>query len=275
MATATRATDTAVKRGIDVSYYQGVIDWRRVKASGKVDYAILKCGETDFADPQFLNNYKGAKAASVPIGAYYFSRALTVSEALKEAEYVIKLLAGKQFEYPIYYDFEWVGNITKEQRARGEYEGQFLLSKAQSSAIITTFCNALEKAGYWVGIYASDSWFYTHIDAALHKRYAVWSAKVKDGAGNISTSPPTFAKPFQMWQNSWVGHIDGINAKVDTDLCYCDYPTAIKAKRLNGFSTVKPQKYIITVNGVAEGDVDGIRNSIKQAGYSPLITKEV
>jgi lysozyme len=255
-------------RGIDVSEYQGNIDWAKVKASGKVDFAILRCGIRGRADSAFEDNYKGATAAGVPVGAYYYTAALDVAQAKQDAELVIKLLRGKRFDYPIYYDFEWTGD------KKGVLGGQFKLTKVQSTAVITAFCATLEAAGCWVGVYASDSWFYSHIDAAVQKRYAVWSAKVADAVGNPSTYPPVYGKTYKLWQYSWVGKIPGISVNVDTNYCYMDYPAAIKAKGLNGYGKAPEKTYCGAVSGIRQNDVEAVRAALKRLGYTIFLTED-
>ena len=94
-----------VTHGIDVSKHQGVIDWRKVKA----EFAILRAGFGRYAnqkDTQFERNYAGAKAAGIPVGAYWYSYARSAEEAREEAKACLQVLQGKQFEFPIYFDIE-------------------------------------------------------------------------------------------------------------------------------------------------------------------------
>lgn len=214
--------------GIDVSAHQGRINWDKVAASGKISFAILRCACGKYKDSAFERNYADAKRAGVPVGVFYYSKAMTVEEAHQEAIMAKAHLAGKSFEYPIYYDFEWCGD------KRGVLDKQAKLKKMQASAIIQQWCSEVEAAGYWVGIYASDTWFCSHISEDLQKRYATWSAKVLDDVGHKSTVPPIYAKRAGIWQDSWVGQVDGINTNVDTDICYINYPQLIAAKGLNG-----------------------------------------
>jgi lysozyme len=282
-------------KGIDVSHHQGDIDWAKVKASGDVSFAILRCGISannskgfytyTNSDTMFEANYKGCKDNGIPVGAYYYSKALTVEQAEIEAQHVISLLDGKQLEYPIYYDFEWMGEKADKNVSDAVRNGQFGLTKAECSDIIRKFCNTLEAAGYWAGIYASDTWFYSHFEKSLHTRYAVWSAKVKDAAGNPATTPPKYATQYQMWQYSWVGKIPGINVNVDTNYCYADYPTAIKGNRKNGYTEADnvpvpvpaaPLKtYTITAakSGVTEDKLSELTTGLQSQGFM-VTTKE-
>ena len=117
--------------GIDVSVYQGKIDWDEVKK--KKDFAIIRMGYGHSGkDDYFETNYKNAKKAGVPIGAYLYAHAKTSSEATEEAKFALKLLKGKKFEWPIYYDIE----------------GKALDGKVND--VVETFCTVLEKAKYIV-----------------------------------------------------------------------------------------------------------------------------
>lgn len=227
--------------GIDVSKHQDKIDWLKVKASGKVQYAILRAGLGRLAsqkDETFERNYANAKAAGIPIGAYWYSYALTPQEAEQEADACIQCLKGKQFEYPIWYDVE-----DKTQTG---------LSQKTLTAIAEAFMKKLEAAGYWVGLYTFYS-MASKFSVDVRSRYAFWLAHV-----NVKKSP--YKYPYGMWQYSWTGKIAGINGDVDLDECYVDYPTQIKAKGLNGFTATPAtpaQPVMKSVDEVAHEVIDG------------------
>lgn len=209
-------------KGIDVSKYQGNIDWAKVKAAG-VQFAMLRGGYGRYdsqKDTKFEQNYKGAKAAGVPVGAYHYSYAKTVEQAKQEAQICLGWLKGKQFEYPIAFDIE--------------DPSQHNLGKAALTAITNAFCETVEKAGYYVCIYASKHWLDTKLDMNALKRYDVWVAQW--------TSKCTYNGAYGIWQNNDIGKVNGINGRVDTDIAYKDYPQIIKAAGLNGYtkSATKP-----------------------------------
>ncbi len=210
---------TALYKGIDVSKHNGTINWTKVKSSGKVDFAILRCGygreNAKQIDEQFENNYKGCKSVGIPVGVYHYSYAMTEADALKEAEFCYKLIKGKQFEFPIFYDIE-------ESK-------QIALGKEKVQAIAKAFCNYLETKGYWVGLYSMDSAFTSILDTTMQNRYGCWVARVE----NVQ---PKCCKTYGMWQYSWKGKINGINTDVDMNYCYVDYPTLIKQNGKNGYS---------------------------------------
>lgn len=212
-------------KGIDVSQYQQNIDFKKVKASG-VDFVIIRAGFGKYAnqkDPYFESHYKAAKAAGLKVGAYWYSYATTVAEAKAEAQTCINAIKGKTFEYPIYFDLE--------------ERSQFAKGRAFCNSLVKTFCNALEHAGYWAGLYISRSPLQQYISASVAKRYALWVAEYG--------SRCNFSGTYGMWQYSSTGRVSGISGNVDMDICYVDYPAKIKAAGLNGFkkttsSTTKP-----------------------------------
>lgn len=211
--------------GIDVSKHQGVIDWSKVKT----DFAILRAGfgrYTSQKDPQFERNYAGAKAVGIPVGAYWYSYAMSVEEAREEAQACLQVLKGKRFEYPIYFDVE---------------EGrQSLLGKAALTEICEAFCDTLEKAGYFAGVYASTYWFTNKLDhARLAGRYTIWLADYRAGYNkNLKRD---------MHQYTSSGHVAGIPWRVDMNTCTRDFPGIIKKAGLNGFD--KADKPLAGENG--------------------------
>lgn len=204
--------------GIDVSKWQGNIDWAKVKNSGKVDFAILKAGGSDagyYKDSQFERNYKEAKANGIPVGAYYFvgKGCTSTAAGVADAKKFIEILKGKEFEYPVYMDCE----VTAYSAKKG----------ATDAAI--AFCETMEAYGYWVGIYGSThSTFESRLDDSRLQSYAHWVAQYANACyykGKVGVG---------MWQYSSSGSVSGINGRVDMDACYVDYPTKIRAKGLNG-----------------------------------------
>ena len=227
-----------MKNGIDVSKYQGNINWSAVN----IDFAIIRAGygkvKTQI-DPKFEQNYKGAKAAGIPIGAYWYSYATSVDEAILEAEAFLHALEGKTFEYPVYLDIEEKATLN--------------LGRDKVSDIITTFLNYMEKAGYFAGLYMSASPLTQYTTQFVKNRYAIWVA-------HYGVSKPSYSGQYGMWQKSSTGRVNGINGNVDIDECYIDYPKLIKESGKNGFKAptsepVKPTPKTINV----EMTVDGVK----------------
>ena len=217
-----------MKKGIDVSRHQGNINWGHVNA----DFAIIRAGygrEVSQKDAQFENNYAGCKSNSIPVGCYWYSYALDVEDAKKEAKACLEVIKGKTFEYPIYFDVEEAD--------------QAKLSKTQMSAIVKAFCDELEAAGYWVGIYSYASFLKAHISPEVRARYAVWVA-------HTDTAKPNYDGNYGIWQYSHTGRVNGIQGNVDLNYCYLDYPTSIKNAGLNGFkkSTTETNNNNVSTN---------------------------
>ena len=203
------------KYGIDVSKYQGNIDWTKVIASGKAEFVILRAGIGNEKDIRFEEYYNGCQANGIPVGAYWYSKAVSEAQARQEAQKFLQVISGKQFAYPLYFDIEM--------------NQQFALGKAKCSAIAAAFLNVLESAGYFAGIYASKSHLESYLSAEVRSRYAVWVA-------HYGVKKTTYSGQFGMWQYSDSGTVSGIpDNQVDFDECYVDYPEIIWKAGLNGF----------------------------------------
>lgn len=209
-----------MSKGIDVSKHQGVIDWQGVKNTG-IDFAILRAGYGKYdnqKDERFEENYSNAKKAGIKLGAYHYSYAKSVEDAKREAEVFLKWIDGKQFEYPVAFDVE-----EKSQSDKGK---QFV------SDIIRAFCATVEKAGYYVCVYANKYWLDNYVDDDCKRKYDTWLAQWSDKA--------TYGGNYGIWQYSSQGEIDGISGRVDLDESYKDYFSIIKTNGLNGFSKLTP-----------------------------------
>ena len=191
------------KKGIDVSYHQGNIDWGKVKGAG-IEFAILRIGYGMYdyqKDKQFENNYKNARANGIPVGVYHYSYATSVEEAKKEANLVVKWLNGRDLEYPVYFDIE--------------DNSQAKLGKSTLNAMCRAFCEIIEKAGYWAGIYSNKDWATNKISGAeLGKDYTYWIAQYN--------STCTYTGPYAIWQYSSSGKVNGISGNVDMNYQYAE-----------------------------------------------------
>lgn len=212
--------------GIDISSHQGNFDFKKAKKEG-VKFAIIKAGGSDggfYKDSKFENNYKNAKSQGLNVGAYYFSSATNEEQAKKEAEYFIDYLKNKQFELPVYIDVE-SSKACKHKKS----------NKDQLTKAIITFCKTLEKAGYFVGIYANVDYFKNYMNDNKLQDYCHWVAqwsknltyKCDDGV-------------IGLWQ--FGGETNHIRTNkvagvvCDQDYLLIDYPTKIKKMGKNGFS---------------------------------------
>ena len=204
-------------KGIDVSRHQGKIDWKKVK-DDDIEFVILRAGygrEASQKDSQFDLNYAGCKANNIHTGAYWYSYAMSPEEAIKEAETCISILDGKKFEYPIYFDIE--------------DKMQLALSESVIQKIAAAFCDALEAAGYWVGIYSYKAFLEANFTSDFLARYAIWVA-------HTGVEKTNFRYKFGIWQYSHKGKVDGISTDVDMNYCYTEYPEIMESVGLNGFS---------------------------------------
>lgn len=195
-------------KGIDVSKWQGAIDWQKVKAAG-VQFAMLRAGYGRYAaqkDPYFETNYKNAKAAGVKVGAYWYSYAKTTEQAKQEARVFLDVIGAKSFDYPLALDVE--ENATAA------------LGKQVVSEIIRAFCEVIEAAGHYVMVYANKSWFEAYIDDDCKKKYDTWLAEWRD-------DKPTYGGNIGIWQYTSKGEINGISGDVDMNVSYKDYPSII------------------------------------------------
>lgn len=210
-----------VKSGIDVSQWQGTIDWVKVKP--QIDFALLRAGYGDTLsypnqiDTQFSRNYSECKRLGIPVGVYYYCYAETVEAAKREAQCCLALLKGKQLEYPVYYDVEEMDTFRT----------------GKTNEIIKAFADVLEAAGYWVGIYIYRSAAQSYLNSTVKKRYAMAIAEYGPKLN--------YSDQYGVWQNSSTMKYNGINGNVDHDYCYVDYPTQIKAKGKNGYPVPAPE----------------------------------
>lgn len=219
--------------GIDVSQWQGDIDFKKIKADG-IDFVIIRAGIGRYSyqkDPYFEANYKNAKAAGLKVGAYWYSYAMNANEARLEAVACTECIKDKQFEYPIFFDLE-------EPK-------QFALGRNVCDSLVTTFCTALEEAGYFAGLYISRSPLQNYISSAVANKYALWVAEY---GGKLN-----WEGNYGLWQNSSTWKVNGIVGNVDHDYSYIDYPAIIKRLGLNGYNKAEPTK-ILDKNGFKKGD---------------------
>lgn len=198
-------------KGIDVSHHQGKIDWDKVKS--KIGYAILSVGYGDNItsqdDKQFHRNAKECTRLGIPFGVYIYSYATSIAQAKSEADHVLRLIKGYKLDYPVYYDLEDAGTT-------GKCSNKLIADMAE------IFCNAIEKAGYWAGIYANTSWFTNKLTDSRFNKWVKWIAQYNTTC--------TYEGKHDMWQYSSSGKINGITGNVDMNYCYTDYPGLINTK---------------------------------------------
>ncbi len=220
------------RNGVDISKWQGKIDWSEVKADG-VEFAIIREGygkeNPNQVDKRFEENYKGAKAAGIPVGVYHYSYADSVEDAKKEANFCLKNIVGKKLEYPVVFDIE-----DKEQ---------LKLTNRQRTDICKAFCEEIENAGYYAMIYCNLHWWKNYLNNDELRKYDLWLAQWNAGAPSVECG---------IWQRSEKGVIDGIEGNVDLNVSYKDYPVIMETKGLNGFK--KTGSDVAQIYTVKKGD---------------------
>lgn len=207
------------QQGADLSKFNRNVDMKLAKKNG-MDFVILKAGSGySGEDPKFQQNYRNAKAAGLNVGAYWYSYAVNVEEAKEEAVRYLKILKNKQFEYPVYLDFE-----DPSQRR--------IPSKTKTDMAIA-FMSILEKNGYYTGLYSSGYWINNQFEKERLKDYDIWIAHWH------VTSPNCFTPDYGMWQFTNKSKIKGVpdtgEGGVDMNYSYKNYPKIIKDARLNNF----------------------------------------
>ena len=192
----------AIAKGIDVSKYQGTVNWSQVAASG-VKFAFIKIGSTySGLDPMFAYNMQQAQANGIKTGVYIYSYATNVEQATAEAALVIQWLSAYQVQMPVVFDIE-----------DSVHKG---LSAADVNAIINTFCILVDAAGYYPMVYSYKTFFNSKIGATPWDKWVAQFADSCDYGGSVA-----------IWQNSSKATISGISGYVDTDYLYKDYSNLI------------------------------------------------
>ena len=194
--------------GIDVSTWNGNIDWNKVKNSG-VSYVIIRTGfrgSTQGAlveDNRFRQNIQGATNAGLKVGVYFFSQAINEVEAVEEASMVLSQVKGYNLAYPVFIDVEPSGG-----RADA-------LSSGDRTKVINAFCQTIQNGGYKAGIYANKTWLAQKMNISALSGYKIWLAQYN--------STVTYGGRYDMWQYSDKGTVAGINGQVDMNLSYLSY----------------------------------------------------
>lgn len=204
-------------KGIDISTWQGNVDFKKVKEAG-IDFVIIRTGYGSSGKDNKLDaNVKGCEAVGLPYGFYHYSYARNSQEAKTEVQNLLNLIKGYKPTYPVYIDME---------DADG-YKKKFNVSYANCINICEIECLALEEAGYYAGIYANLDWLNNKINSSKLDRFDKWVAQW--------ATKCTYAGSYGVWQYTSDGKVNGISGRVDMNECFKDYPTLIKNAGLNGF----------------------------------------
>lgn len=227
------------KKGVDISSLNGDISIQKIKNAG-YDFVMIRCGYGDDLsvqdDSQFENNVKKCEAAGVPWGAYLYSYALNIEDAVSEARHVIRLLKGKRPTMPIAFDME---DADGYKRKNGMPSNKMLVD------ICKRFLTEMKRVGYYPMLYASLSWLNNQLnDPSLLNAYDVWVAQWNSSCD--------YRGSYGLWQYGGETNflesnsIPGVGT-IDKDKCYKDYPTIIKNGGYNGWK--KPSGKVLDENG--------------------------
>ncbi len=199
--------EKAVQLGIDVSKWNGEIDWEVVKAEG-VDFAIIRCGYRGSSsgwlieDPFFFRNLEGAKKAGIKVGIYFFTQAIDRVEAVEEASMVVSLLGDTTIEYPVFIDIEGAGGNGRADQ----------LDAATRTEIANAFCQTIQNAGLDAGVYSGRYWYYNNLNVEDFIGQKIWLAEYRE--------TPLYTGRYDMWQYTSSGSVAGIEGRVDLNVSY-------------------------------------------------------
>lgn len=246
--------------GIDVSTWQSTIDWDKVKKAG-IDFAIIRCGYgTTGVDNQFARNMKEARRVGIKVGVYLYSYAHGVAEAQAEARHCLNLVKeyGK-LDLPIYYD----------------EEESYQFPRAKELA--TAFCEVIESAGYWAGIYSSSSKWQNELRGL--DRFTKWVANWGDNGRPAHNCGKPNVSGCDIHQYSSVGNVSGINGDVDMDELYRTSLFDDIAGKSSDTPAPKPKKsnaeIAVEVWEGKWGDGDERKRRLTEAGYDYDAVQEI
>ena len=229
-----------VAKGIDVSSWQGNIDWNTVKNSGQVDFVIIRCGwgnnDSSQNDAYWLRNASECKRLGIPFGVYIYSYACNTSYAVSEADHVLAQLnaAGlspSQVAYPIYLDLEQQSKSNNRPCGIDNWNNEVLLSNGDLANIAQAFCNRIASAGYTPGIYANLNWWNKYLTSSVFDNYERWVAQYNSSCW--------YEGNYSLWQYASDGTVPGISGYVDMNYDYGVGALSIKTDNQSGMANKK------------------------------------
>lgn len=233
-------------KGIDVSHWQGSINWRDVKNDG-IEFAFIRIGRSpQVLDDRYQENIRQANAVGIPAGVYYYSKAQSVDEAIQDAQFVIKNITGYKISYPVAIDIE--------------DSSQTHLGKSQLGAIAKAFCDEIRAAGYTPMLYANENWCRNYIDMNQLNNVEKWIARY-----NYLCSADL---PRNIWQCTSKGKVAGISGNVDINFAYTDYSKIISPR-------TAPLSSYMFKEGVWKQDHVGWWYSYYNGGYPKNTWKQI
>ncbi|MEE1989382.1 GH25 family lysozyme [Limosilactobacillus reuteri] len=238
--------------GIDISEWQGHVDFNAVKASG-IKFVLIRAGygrSASQADNYFAEHYAQAKAAGLQVGAYWYSYAVSPADAANEARACLTVLGNHHLDYPIYFDLE--------------EKWQFANGRNFCDSLVKSFCSVLEQNSFYAGLYISRSPLQNYISTAVAQRYAIWIAEYG--------SRCNYGGNYGIWQHSSTGSVPGVIGNCDLDYAYIDYATVINKKQL--VVRRNPDELAVEVlNGQWGNGADRYKR-LTAAGYDYAVVQE-
>ena len=214
--------------GIDVSKFQGNIDWELVKESG-IRFAMVRAGYGyNSVDETFRQNAEECNRIGIPIGVYWVCYALNPEQAVREANFCAKTIENFRLEYPVAYDIEQATLDYAESNGVN-------MGRSLASSIVSAFCDRMEELGYYTMFYANRNFLTNYLEDSLRDKYALWYARYTSQFDGTACG---------IWQYSNNGSIPGISGAVDLDLGFENYPVIIRNAGLNhldGKPTPEPE----------------------------------
>lgn len=230
-------------KGMDVSEFQGNIDWNKVKADG-IEFAILRVGfgmdVTSQDDKYIERNISECERLNIPYGVYLFSYANTVDKAKSEAEHTLRLIKGHTLAMGVWYDIE-------DNNTSGS------VSKETLTNIINTYCNTIKNAGYEVGVYANLSWLNNKIESSVQDKWPIWVAQYYKEC--------QYKGNYKIWQYTSNGKVDGISGNVDMNYFYGELEEDIST------DTKSIDELAQEVIDGKWGDGEDRKSKLEEAGY--------
>ena len=237
------------KRGIDVSYSQGEIDWETVKNSGLVDFAMIRAGYGQGSlDDFWLRNVQECTRLKIPFGVYWFSYAYSPERAKREAQYCLGAIAPYKLNYPVAFDFEYASADWIATKG-------VTLTKTLATDMARAFLDTIKAGGQRPMLYTNADYLSRYFDASLTEDYDVWLAQWPAGTPNLSRPP----RECGIWQYANDGVVPGITANVvDLDAAYIDYPAILGGPYMSEYDKEKERarKWVMD-KGISDGERGG------------------
>lgn len=207
--------------GIDLSYHNDMVDWDKLATSG-IEFVMLRCGYRGYTegglivDDKFKEYAQEANRVGINLGVYFYTQAITVEEAVEEADFVIDLIKDYSIQYPVGWDTEYLN----EEKARTNTTE---IDKDLRSQMAIAFCERIKEEGYYPVIYVSENWMRRNMNAEMISSYDIWAAQYQP--------QNDFLYDFAIWQYTESGSVMGINQEIDLDISMVDYASFVPAMR--------------------------------------------